>query len=234
MSAVLMDSEIHEVQEVWARWKDLQATHHVAKGSPKDICFSGWCILPNCLRSWDWGESNPPKLLCRHVGLTFCPWCGKEGQNEGTVANHLQTIHYHLGLICSQCLKYFTTSADTMHHHSQLCKQALADVNDDDNQVKESNSDDKWQGQLSIQLKLAPPHWAIGRQSMPYLIVLAPPHQAIGRCSVSCPVVHTRTSTSALLLNTVGCIAPQVMNSTIQYSLSIVDHIISKVLYLTQ
>ena len=44
-------------------------------------------------------------------------------------------IHYHLGLICSWCLKYFTASIDTMHHHSQLCKLALVGVdNDNDNQ----------------------------------------------------------------------------------------------------
>ena len=38
-----------------------------------------------------------------------------------------------------------------------------------------------------------------------------------------CPIVHTRTSAPALPLNAVGCIASEVMNTTIQYSLSIVD-----------
>ena len=32
----LMGSEVHEV---WTGWKDLKATHHVAKASPRDICF---------------------------------------------------------------------------------------------------------------------------------------------------------------------------------------------------
>ena len=27
--------------------------------------------------------------LCHFRGITHCPWCGKEGQNKGTVVNHL-------------------------------------------------------------------------------------------------------------------------------------------------
>ena len=34
------------------------------------------------------GIHNPDALHCFN-GLTHCPWCGKEGQNEGTVVNHL-------------------------------------------------------------------------------------------------------------------------------------------------
>ena len=36
-------------------------------------------------------------------GVTPCPWCGKEGQNEGTMVNHLWTVHYRLGLVCNKC-----------------------------------------------------------------------------------------------------------------------------------
>ena len=38
--------------------------------------------------------------------------------------------------------KVLTTSVDAMCHHSQLCKPALASVNDDNDQEEESNSDD--------------------------------------------------------------------------------------------
>ena len=55
------------------------------------------------------------------------------------VVNHLQMSHYHLGLICSWCLEYFTTSANTMCHHLQLCKPALASINDNDDQGEESH-----------------------------------------------------------------------------------------------
>ena len=36
------------------------------------------------------GIHNPNALQC-YAGYTYCPWCGKEGQNEGTVVNHLKT-----------------------------------------------------------------------------------------------------------------------------------------------
>ena len=48
--------------------------------------------------------------------------------------------HYHLGLICGWCLEYFTTSANTMCHHSQLCKLALASIDND--QEEKSDIDD--------------------------------------------------------------------------------------------
>ena len=103
-SANLMGTEVCKVQEAWTSLKDLRVVHHVAKTSPKDICFFR-IVLPTkspkimCLRG-----IHSPKVLQWQGGLSFCPWCGKEGQNEGTVENHLQTTHYHLGLICSHCM----------------------------------------------------------------------------------------------------------------------------------
>ena len=89
------------------------STHHVVRGSTKDLHFSEW-----------WHPSNHPKMglqdihspeaLKQHAGLSFCPWCGKEGQNEGTMVNHLHTRHYCLGLVCERCLLYFTTKSDKM------------------------------------------------------------------------------------------------------------------------
>ena len=59
------------------------------------------------------------------------------------MVNNLQMSHYHMGLVCSQCLKYFTTSTDAMCHHSQLCKLAVGGINDDENdQEEESDTDD--------------------------------------------------------------------------------------------
>ena len=139
-SAGLMDSEVHEVQEVWTGQKDLQATHHMVKGSPKGIQF--FQVVPPTESPMIMGLKgiHSPKALHQQAGLSFCPWCGKEGQNAGTVVNHLQTSHYCLGLICSQCLRYFTTSTDTIHHHSQLCKWTSAGINDNDDLEEESNS----------------------------------------------------------------------------------------------
>ena len=87
------------------------------------------------------------EALWQWSGLTFCPWCGKEGQNEGMVLNHLQTTHYHLGLICACYLDYFTTSAEAMCHHAHICRPTTAG-NDDDNREEEdsenSSEDDEF------------------------------------------------------------------------------------------
>ena len=42
--------------------------------------------------------------LHHFAGVTFCPWCAKEGQNKGNMVNHLWTTHYKLGLVCEKCL----------------------------------------------------------------------------------------------------------------------------------
>ena len=42
--------------------------------------------------------------LWHYAGYTYCPWCRKEGQNEGMVVNHLRTTPYRLDLVCNKCL----------------------------------------------------------------------------------------------------------------------------------
>ena len=65
---------------------------------------------------------HSPEALKYQSGLSFCPWCRKEGQNEGTMVNHLCTGHYCLRLVCEQCLQHFMTSSGRMSCHSQNCK----------------------------------------------------------------------------------------------------------------
>ena len=140
-SAGLLGYDVHEVQQVWTGQKDLQVTHCVAESSPKGICF--FWVVPSTESPKIMGLKgiHSPKALRWQSGLSFCPWCGNEGQNEGTVVNHLRTSHYHLGLICDQCLEYLMMSAYTMHCHLQLCKPALASVEEDDNEDQEGESD---------------------------------------------------------------------------------------------
>ena len=74
--------------------------------------------------------------------MTFCPWWAKEGQNEGTLANHLWTTHYDLSLIRAYCLNYFMTSAETVHWHAHLCKPMTGGNDQDDREEKEYEDDD--------------------------------------------------------------------------------------------
>ena len=69
------------------------------------------------------GIHNLDALYC-FSGVTHCPWCGKEGQNEGTVVNHLWMVHYRLGLVCNKCNDCPTTTSDTLCQHGwQDCQQ---------------------------------------------------------------------------------------------------------------
>ena len=66
---------------------------------------------------------HDPNALQHYAGYTYCPWCGKEGQNEGTMVNHLRTTHYRLGLVCNQCFGCPTVMLDSLHWHGhQNCQ----------------------------------------------------------------------------------------------------------------
>ena len=140
-STNLLGTKVHEVQESWGGQKDLQATNQVAKASQKDIHFFQIILPIELLKIMGLKDIPSSEALQWQGGLTFCPWCGKEGQNEWTVVNHLQTMHYHLGLICAHCLDYFTTSAENMHCHAHDCKPMTASK-DDDNMDEEDSEDD--------------------------------------------------------------------------------------------
>ena len=52
---------------------------------------------------------HDPNALWHYAGYTYCPWCEKEGQNEGTMVNHLRTTHYRLGA-CVQLVFWLPNS----------------------------------------------------------------------------------------------------------------------------
>ena len=123
-SAELLGTSIHEIQVVWTGLDELRHANYALRSLPKGLKFL--CVVP---------PSEPPKVMglmgihdpdtlhCFN-GLTHCPWCGKEGQNEGTVVNHLQMVHYRLGLVCNKCNNCPSTSSDTLCHHGwQNCQQ---------------------------------------------------------------------------------------------------------------
>ena len=67
------------------------------------------------------GVHNPDAL--HFNGLTYCPWCGKEGQNKGTIVNHLWMTHYKLGLVCGTCFHFpLVTSKAIWCHGWKSCQ----------------------------------------------------------------------------------------------------------------
>ena len=123
-STDLLELEIYEIQEVWTRWKELRYTHHAMRSLPKGLQFFDLVSPSESLKVMGLKGIHHSNTLCYHAGLSYCPWCRKEGQNKGTMVNHLQTIYYKLGLVCSGCLCHSTTTSEAIQCHGQACKHS--------------------------------------------------------------------------------------------------------------
>ena len=82
---------------------ELRQANYALRSLPKGLKF--FCAVLPSESPKVMGLVGIHKLDALHhfSSTTHCPWCGKEGQNEGTVVNHLQTVHYRLGLVCNKC-----------------------------------------------------------------------------------------------------------------------------------
>ena len=118
-STNLLGTSIYKIHASWTRLDELRQANYALRSLPKDLKFLH--VVP---------PSESPKVMglvgihdldsLHHFnGVTHCPWCGKEGQNKGTVVNHLQMVHYRLGLVCNKCNDCPSTKSNTLHHHSQ-------------------------------------------------------------------------------------------------------------------
>ena len=108
-STKLLGSSIYKIQEVWKGPDELWQANYALRSLPKGLKFLH--AVPPSESPKVMGMVGIHDLDALHCfnGLTHCPWCGKEGQNEGTVVNHLQMVHYRLGLVCDKCNNYPST-----------------------------------------------------------------------------------------------------------------------------
>ena len=89
MSGNLLGTSIHEIQVSWTRINELKQANYALQSLPKGLKFL--CVVPPSKSPKMMGlvGLHKPDALHCFGGITHCPWCGKEGQNEGTMANHL-------------------------------------------------------------------------------------------------------------------------------------------------
>ena len=123
MSVDLLDSKIYKIQEVWTGWKDLWYANDALKSLLKCVWFFFPISPSESPKLMGLKGIHHPDALHHFAGLTFWPWCGKEGQNEGTVVNHLRTTHYKLGLVWCRCLHFPPVTSEARLHHGRGCKQ---------------------------------------------------------------------------------------------------------------
>ena len=102
-NAELLGTSIHEIQASWMGPKELKQANYALRALPKGLKFLH--VIPPSESPKVMGLMgiyNPDDLCC-FSGITHCPWCGKEGQNQGIMVNHLPTVHCRLGLVCNRC-----------------------------------------------------------------------------------------------------------------------------------
>ena len=117
MSTDLLGTSVHEIRASWSGPNELKQENYALQSLPKGLKFlqvvppSESCKVIGLVRI------HKPDVLHHFSGVTHCPWCGKEVQNEGTVVNHLCTVDYRLGLVCNRCHDCPSITSESLCHH---------------------------------------------------------------------------------------------------------------------
>ena len=118
--AGLLGESIFEIQWSWKGPEYLQWANYIFQSQPKGLKFLRAVSAKESPKEMGLKGIHDPEALRCFSGYTYCPWCGKSGQNEGTIIIHLRTTHYKLGLICDWCFGCPTTMSDTLHRHGHV------------------------------------------------------------------------------------------------------------------
>ena len=116
-SAGLLGEAIHEIQLSWTGLEELKQANYTLQSLPKGLRFLRVVPTSESPKVMGLMGIHNPNALWHYTGYTYCPWCGKEGKNEGTVVNHLRTTHYRLGLVCDQCFGCPSVTLDSLRQH---------------------------------------------------------------------------------------------------------------------
>ena len=116
-STGLLGTSIYKTQSPWMGPEELKQANYILLSLPKGLKFL-WAVPPSqSPKVMGLISIHDPDALCCFSSVTYCPWCRKEGQNKGTVVNHLWTTHYRLGLVCDKCYSCLYTMSDTLCCH---------------------------------------------------------------------------------------------------------------------
>ena len=118
--AGLLGESIFELQWSWEGPEHLKQANYILQSQPKGLKFLRAVSAKESPKVMGLKGIHDPEALQHFAGYTYCPWCGKYGQNEGTIINHLRMVHYKLGLICDQCFGCPTTMLDTLCRHGHI------------------------------------------------------------------------------------------------------------------
>ena len=118
-TADLLGSAIYEIREVWTGLDELWQANYMLRALLKGLKFLRVVSPSESPKVMRLIGIYDPDALCCFNRVTHFPWCGKVGQNEGTIVNHLRTTHYKLGLICNKCFGCLSTTSEAICCHGQ-------------------------------------------------------------------------------------------------------------------
>ena len=93
-TAGLLGSTIYGITEAWSWWDELWQSNYLLMTLPKGLKFFRAVSPSKSPKVMGLMGIHDLDVLCHFSGMTHCPCCRKVGQNEGTIVNHLQTMHY--------------------------------------------------------------------------------------------------------------------------------------------
>ena len=82
-STDLLGEAIYEIQLSWARPEELKQANYALWSLPKGLRFLKVVPTSESPKVMGLMGIHDPNALRHYAGYTYCPWCGKEGQNEG-------------------------------------------------------------------------------------------------------------------------------------------------------
>ena len=94
--AGLLGESIHEIQLSWNGLEELKHANYALWSLPKGLKFLRTVSTKESPKVMGLKGIHDPNALQCFASYTYCPWCRKDGQNEGTIVNHLWTVHYSL------------------------------------------------------------------------------------------------------------------------------------------
>ena len=123
-SASLLREAIYKIQLSWTGPEELKQTNYALQSLPNGLRFLRALATTEFPKVMGLMGIHDPNALQCYAGYTYCPWCGKERQNEGTMVNHLRTTHYRLGLMFNRCFGCPTVMSNSLCRHGyQNCQR---------------------------------------------------------------------------------------------------------------
>ena len=122
--AGLLGIEIYEIEASLTGQEELKQANYTLQSLPKGLRFLRVVTTTESPKVMGLKGIHDPDALWWFASFTYCPWCGKVGQNEGMVVNHLRTTHYKLALLCDKCYGCPTITSNTLlcHGHHNCCQ----------------------------------------------------------------------------------------------------------------